>query len=137
MPVRSPLRIVALLAAAFFLAAGDRLVADDQFDKTLLPAFTQHCVKCHGKEKVKGKVNLLEIKSGASLLKNPALIRDVIEALDAGDMPPEDEPPLNPEKRAEMIASLKAVLRAATAGHDADRVQISRLNRFQYNNAVR
>ena len=137
MPVRSPLRIVALLAAAFFLAAGDRLVADDQFDKTLLPAFTQHCVKCHGKEKVKGKVNLLEIKSGASLVKNPALIRDVIEALDAGDMPPEDEPPLNPEKRAEMIASLKAVLRAATAGHDADRVQISRLNRFQYNNAVR
>ena len=63
--------------------------------EVLQSAFRQSCVKCHGKNgKVEGKVNLLELKTADDLLAKPALVRDLIEVLDSGYMPPEDEPAL-------------------------------------------
>ena len=109
-----------------------------QFDSLLKPLFAQHCIKCHGGEKTKGKVNLREITTSAHLRANPKLLKELIEAVDSYDMPPEDEPEIPEAKREELLASLKATLREATAANPEDRhVQIRRLNRFQYNNAVR
>lgn len=130
-------KITLLILAITCVTMGSGVIADDHFDKVLLPAFTQHCLKCHGKEKVKGKVNLHEITSAAQFLSNPKLIKDVLDAVDATDMPPEEEPQLDAVKRAEMVAALKAMLRASTNGPESARNQISRLNRFQYNNSIR
>ena len=33
----------------------------DDFERQLKPFFANHCIKCHGGDKVKGKVNLKEI----------------------------------------------------------------------------
>ena len=72
----------------------------DSFDGILKPAFSQNCIKCHGeKEKVKGKVNLLDLKNSAELEGNSKLLGKLIEALEFEDMPPEDEPPLDPKLR--------------------------------------
>ena len=111
--------------------------ADDEFQEKLQPLFAQHCVKCHGGDKVKGKVNLKEIGNARQFLGKPALIKELIDVLDAGDMPPEDEPQLKPADRAELLTTLKAMLRTAASGQAAKRNPPRRLNRFQYNNAVR
>lgn len=139
MPIRLLMRGVLPLVAVLLPATGGRAMADDGFEKILKPAFAQHCVKCHGKEKdkVKGKINLHEITTSPQLLSNPRLIQKMIEALDTADMPPEKEPPLDPTKRAELVAALKTMLRAAPADPHTPRNQISRLNRFQYNNSIR
>ncbi|MBT3913471.1 MAG: DUF1588 domain-containing protein [Verrucomicrobia bacterium] len=61
----------------------------------------------------------------------------MIEVIDAADMPPEDEPRLTEAQRANLLASLKTELRAATANAKGGHIPIRRLNRFQYNNTVR
>lgn len=109
----------------------------DEFDQFLKPFFTKNCVKCHGGEKVKGKVNLKEIANVKQFLANPELIKELIEVIDAADMPPEDEPRLTEAQRANLLATLKTELRAATATAKGGHIPIRRLNRFQYNNAVR
>jgi len=127
------LRGILLLAFAWLSAAS---VADD-FQQKLQPIFARHCVKCHGGEKVKGKVNLNEIANAGQLLAKPELIKEIIDVIDAGDMPPEDEPQLQPTDRSELLISLKVMLRDAATGQAAKRNPPRRLNRFQYNNAVR
>ena len=111
--------------------------AADPFAQQLKPLFARHCVKCHGGEKVKGKVNLKQITSAGQFLAQPDLIKEIIEVLDTGDMPPEDELSLPPADRVASVATLKAQLRTATAGQVARSNPVRRLNRFQYNNAVR
>ena len=111
--------------------------AADEFEQVLKPLFAKSCVKCHGGEKVKGKVNLKEIANAKQFLARPKLIKQLIEVIDGADMPPEDEPRLTEAQRANLLATLKAELRAATATAKGERIPIRRLNRFQYNNAVR
>jgi len=109
----------------------------DDFQHKLQPVFARHCVKCHGGEKVKGKVNLKEIANAGQFLAKPELIKEIIDVIDAGDMPPEDEPQLKPADRAAMLTSLKSMLQTAATVQVAKRNPPRRLNRFQYNNAVR
>ena len=111
--------------------------AADDFLQKLQPVFAKHCFKCHGGEKVKGKVNLKEIANAGQFLAKPAMIKELIDVLDAGDMPPEDEPPLPPATRAEMLTTLKVMLRTAATGQTAKPNPPRRLNRFQYNYTVR
>ncbi|MBC8325986.1 MAG: DUF1588 domain-containing protein [Verrucomicrobia subdivision 3 bacterium] len=111
--------------------------AAEEFEQFLKPLFAKSCVKCHGGEKVKGKINLKQITTAQQFLAKPELIQELIEVIDAADMPPEDEPQLTQAQRTKMLATLKAQLRAATVGIKARPVRIRRLNRFQYNNAVR
>ena len=115
------------------------VVGGDAFAEFLQPAFAQSCVKCHGKgPKVKGKVNLFELKSVSDLAKKPELLRKLIEALDSEEMPPEKEPALAPEKRQRLVAELKEILRLSVDSQESlARTPIRRMNRFQYNNAVK
>ena len=124
---------VLLLSFLYILAAP----AADEFELVLKPLFAKNCVKCHGGEKVKGKVNLKEIANAKQFLAKPELIKQLIEVIDVADMPPEDEPRLTEAQRVDLLATLKAQLRAATATAKGAHIPLRRLNRFQYNNAVR
>jgi len=126
-----------LLPTVMFLWINGQVRAED-FNKFLQPLFNAKCVKCHGKKgKVKGKVNLLQIRTASQFLKKPKLIKDMIEAIDANDMPPEKEPRLNRTTRLKLLSSLRTMLREATTGKKTKPVPYRRLNRFQYNNVVK
>jgi len=119
--------LILLLAGTTQASSGDAVLA----------LFKSRCVKCHGKDgKVKGKLNLLEIKTAARLTGDLERLQTILEVLDASEMPPEKEPPLKPETRAAAVADLQKLLRAATAGADFAPTPIRRMNRLQYNNAV-
>ena len=111
--------------------------AADEFHQFLKPLFARNCVKCHGEKKIKGKVNLKEIVTTKQFLAKPELIKELIEVIDAADMPPEDEPQLKDAERMKLLAALKTQLRTATTGSKAKHSRIRRLNRFQYNNVIR
>lgn len=104
----------------------------------ILKVFQTSCVKCHGKDdKVKGKVNLLEIHSLDALKKNPQLLGKIVEAIDFEEMPPEDEPQLAPETRKDLLTSLEDLLDESLAESKVyPKAPIRRMTRFQYNNAV-
>ena len=99
--------------------------------------FQQSCVKCHGKSgKAKGEVNLLKIRTAADLTADLERLQAVIEVLDAGEMPPEKEPALQPGVRAAAVKQLRHLLRAATLAQGFAPTPIRRMNRLQYSNAV-
>ena len=141
-PGRTYPRLIAATLATILLSSAASLAAggtdEAAFESFLKPLLAEHCVKCHGGEKTKGKVNLKEISTSGHLLAKPKLLKEMLEAVDAYDMPPEDEPEIPEPRRQQLVTTLKAMLRkAAAGGAGQDQVRIRRLNRFQYNNTVR
>ena len=117
-------------AVANLAQAGD-------FETFIKPLVAANCVKCHSGKKPKGEVDFKAIASSEQFLANPSLIKEMIDVLDANDMPPEDEPALDPGARTKLLATLKTMLRQAAAKAKTPPTQIRRLNRFQYNNAIK
>jgi cytochrome c551/c552 len=95
----------------------------------------RHCVACHGRDgKVKGKVDLLAAKLSDDL----ELTRRIIELVDSGEMPPEEKAPLKPDERQRLVSELRGILHLAAETRRAyPATPVRRMNRFQYNNAVK
>ncbi len=132
-----PVNVILMLRSSIIfclLITAALVTAED----SIVPVIQKNCVQCHGKDgKVKGKVNLLEIKDVAALSADPELLQKLVEAIDFEEMPPEDEPQLAPDERAKLLAELEALLHKSVAGKNAySQAPIRRMNRFQYNNAV-
>ena len=108
-------------------------VKANDFDSFLKPLFEKKCSECHGKKKTKGKVNLFEIKSYEQLKTKGKLIKEVIEAVDANDMPPEDEAQLTKAEKEKLLLSLKNILKDSADIKEIKETAYRRLNRFQYN----
>ncbi|MBC8190507.1 MAG: DUF1592 domain-containing protein [Puniceicoccaceae bacterium] len=123
---------------AFMLSTGisPAVLAEESFAALRLE-FDSHCIKCHGKAgKVKGKVDLLALKSDNDLLSKPELLEKLLTVLKDHEMPPEDEAPLPEATRMQMVVPLQMMLREALKNQPFEPTQIRRMNRFQYNNAV-
>lgn len=65
------------------------------------------------------------------------MILAMLKAIDSYDMPPQDEPELGESVRQEAVVVLKSLLRESTGATPIPEIPMRRLNRFQYNNAVK
>ena len=98
----------------------------------------QHCFRCHSTKKKKGKVNLEALVKRGDFLKNVDLARHAAEAMAKAEMPPEDEPQPAKSERAKLAAFFEGVVdEYVTANTTLEPVVMRRLNRYEYNNAVR
>ena len=127
----------ALISLLCIFAADAWSSETDRFTTIVSPVIQKHCVKCHGAEgEAEGDVNLLELRS-ENLSENVELIRRLIDVLDLEEMPPEEEPQLEPKLRQNLVTELKAILHASVSKQKTfSHAPIRRMNRFQYNNAV-
>ena len=110
-PQQNGFRFLLLLLGSFYLQAAD------DFGEVVQPLLVKHCTKCHGDvwRKVKRvKVNLAEISTGKEFLARPNLIKEMLEVIDGGDMPPEEESPLLETERTHLLASLRTLLVEST-----------------------
>ena len=103
------------------------------------PVMATYCFKCHGdKEKVKGKVNLKKLTTRKDFLADIELTRKVAEALAYQEMPPEDEEQLPEAEHGKLSALFNGVLEEyLKASGTLKPVVMRRMNRYEYNNAVR
>jgi hypothetical protein len=126
------------LMAVFLFSLQASAYDEKVFKDIIQPVFKESCGKCHGaKEKIKGDVNLMELKTVKDLSNNPELIQVMIDVLDFEEMPPEDEEPLNAATRKSLVIHLTDLLQVAvTTQQNYPATPIRRMNRFQYNNAV-
>lgn len=100
----------------------------------------QYCLRCHGAGKVKGEVNLAAALAAKphGLASDLELLGQVIDALSDREMPPADEKQPTPAQRNRLIAELRTMLKKRLADRPAlPRVPIRRMNRLEYNNAVK
>ena len=103
------------------------------------PVLTTYCYGCHGdKGKVKGKVNLKELTSGQDFLSNIELVHKAAETMAYQEMPPKDEKQPGAEERRQLAALFNGYLEKhlKTSGR-LKPVVMRRLNRYEYNNAVK
>ena len=120
------------LAAISLITSGPAMAQD--FDRTLTPFLNQHCARCHGADDQQGQVRVDTLDR--EIVDNDTAQRwqDLLDVLNSGDMPPEDETQPSDDE-------LKVVLRALTKTlEDARRrlndtggeIAMRRLNQREY-----
>ena len=108
--------------------------------KEMVSSFIKkNCIQCHGPEKQKGKLRLDELPLEMSNDSIAAHWQDVLDTLNAGDMPPEEEEEQPSKKEltgflAELTGKLKDARRQLS--DQGREVAMRRLNRREYVNSV-
>lgn len=126
------LRRFVLLATAASLLAGSLVAADTA---TVLQ---RYCLECHDSGTKKGDVSLegIDLRNPAA---NPDLWERVVRKLHHRQMPPQDEERPDEATYQRLVADLSGALdRAAAAAPNPGRTEsLRRLNRTEYQNAIR
>ncbi|MFN0017238.1 MAG: DUF1588 domain-containing protein [Pirellulaceae bacterium] len=125
-----------VLILTFFTSAVLKCHAAEDYETFVKPLLEARCIKCHSGETANGKFNLQDVALAEDILKKPELLTELISVIELGDMPPEDEPALVQAERSRLLESLKGLLNQS-APSSVPQVPLHRLNRYQYNNAVR
>jgi len=130
------------LSSVLFAGAWSSLLgaAPIDFESQVRPVLAEHCFKCHGEKKQKGKLRLDTL--AADLLNDRAAAErwhDVRDALNLGEMPPKKEPQLKQEERRVLVSwidqEITALLKARK--NTDGRVILRRLNNVEYQNTMR
>ena len=107
--------------------------------KEVAPILQQHCYRCHGPEKQESRVRL-DTLSGDLLNDRAAaeIWHEVLNVLNAAEMPPEDEPQLTAAELETLTTQIRAQLQAADEANSGTegRVVMRRLNRREYQNTM-
>lgn len=109
------------------------------FGEKIVPFFQEYCVKCHGENKSKGDVTLHDFKGGFVGENDQDLWEIILEVLEDGEMPPEDEKQPDTRLRKEVSDWIELSLRNSVAnGLDEEGEPTTRrLTNFEYENTLR
>ena len=100
--------------------------------------FKTHCLACHDSETKEGKVDLENLSFRITSIEQAELWQKVLNALNSGEMPPEDsEQPDNTEK-ADFLDDLAQTMVTArqTLSDSGGNITLRRLNRREYSNSI-
>lgn len=133
---RFPVVLALLLASGSLTAAAQTEVREEPFQPTV---FVQaHCLRCHGPDKQKGDRRFDALQADFAREKSLDQWQEILDVINAGDMPPDDEdqPPATEISRfvASVTGQLDAAQRTLTA---RSQVSFRRLNRYEYLNTIR
>jgi len=98
-----------------------------------------NCVSCHGPEKQKGKFRVDDLPFEVTNLETAEKWQKVLNQMNSGDMPPEDEKQPKNEAKADFLDDLANVMVAArrSLGDQNGVITLRRLNRREYKNTLR
>src|ERR1043165_1912248 len=132
-----PIRLVHALVLASGMSA--LVAADIPATAAMQPFLKAHCVECHDADTAKGGLDLTTASFDLADRQAQARWVKVHDRVASGEMPPKKKP--RPETGAQQafLAELSKPLGAADARREAaeGRATLRRLNRLEYENAVR
>jgi mono/diheme cytochrome c family protein len=101
--------------------------------------FETHCIACHGPEKSKGKMTLHTLDGDLGSGQDLERWEDILDVLELGEMPPEDEPQPSDAERRAVIQWIDSELRdhVASPGKEVQLAVTRRLTNFEYQNTMR
>ena len=107
--------------------------------KDVKPILASRCYGCHGDNgKVKGKINLKKVQTMEDFLDDIELTQKIADALHFKEMPPEDEKQLSEKEHKIMSALFRSYLDTyIKESGSLKQTVMRRMNRYEYNNAVR
>ena len=97
-----------------------------------------HCIRCHGPDREKGDLRVDQLSRDFATGLDGHLWAEVIERVNAGEMPPEDEQQPSEGEMASFIEQLDEKIREGRAARMAARPPVAhyRLSRKEYQNTV-
>ncbi|NCF86645.1 MAG: DUF1588 domain-containing protein [Verrucomicrobiaceae bacterium] len=102
------------------------------------PVMKEYCFRCHGVEKTEGKLDLTRFLTREDFLDDIERTRQIVDALEFHEMPPEDETQLPIQKHSRLTAMFRGFIDDYLQEESSlPPVVMRRLNRYEYNNAVR
>ncbi|WP_395716477.1 DUF1592 domain-containing protein [Prosthecobacter sp.] len=115
------------------------LAADPAMPEKHRALFKEHCVSCHGPEKQKGKFRVDDLPLAITNVEIAEKWQKVLNAMNSGDMPPEDEKQPASAAKADFLDDLANVMVAArrSLGDQKGVITMRRLNRREYKNTLR
>lgn len=142
---RAPIAVLLLmLALAWCVAVAPVSAAEipegaGGFQSTVLPFFKANCIRCHGPEKIKGEITLHTLDGELSTGNDVERWELILEMLESGEMPPEDEPQPSAVEREAIVTWIESGLRVyVTNGNRAVATPTARrLTNFEYQNTIR
>jgi mono/diheme cytochrome c family protein len=101
--------------------------------------FKEHCVSCHGPEKQKGQFRVDDLPLAITNVEIAEKWQKVLNAMNSGDMPPEDEKQPATAAKTDFLDDLANVMVAArrSLGDQKGVITMRRLNRREYKNTLR
>ncbi len=131
-----PLAAGLLVHSLAHAAGAERPAVMDEKHRVL---FREHCVSCHGPEKQKGKFRVDDLPLAITDVETAEKWQKVLNAMNSGDMPPEDEKQPSKEAKADFLDDLANVMVAArrNLGDQKGVITMRRLNRREYKNTLR
>ncbi len=135
MPLLRYFTVSFLVATTAFAAEPPHAALDERY-RTF---FSDNCLKCHNAEKQKGKVRLDDISFTVDSIERADLWQKVIDAVNSGDMPPEDEKQPEPAAKTDFLSDLSLTMVAARSrlADSGGKSAMRRLNRREYKNTIR
>ena len=118
----------------------DSLVEGTPLSQEIIqPFLEQHCIQCHGSEKQKGQLRFDQVHWEITTNDAAQRWQDVLDVLNGGEMPPEDEPRPSNEELIDVLDSLTRSLVDARKRLTANGGEITmrRLNQREYANTIR
>jgi hypothetical protein len=111
--------------------------AEVPFPQTVEGFVKEHCSRCHGPSKSKGGLNLHALKRDVSSGADGETWAKVLEMVESGEMPPDDEPQPTAADRQAVVQWLRSGLQAAAKSAEALPPTARRLTNFEYQNTMR
>ena len=98
-----------------------------------------HCVQCPGPEKQKGKFRVDTLPLAVNDLENAERWQKILNSLNSGEMPPEEEPQPDRSRKADFLEDLAQVMVVArkSLSDQKGAIVLRRLNRREYRNTLR
>lgn len=127
-------RFFSILFALFAGAAVVAATETDPFENFL----QSHCVNCHGPDKKKGRLRIDQLSRNFRFGEDSQRWAEVLEKINSGEMPPEEEPKLGQEEITIFVTDLDTKLKEGRASRMAARPAVAhyRLSRKEYQNTV-
>lgn len=101
--------------------------------------FKEYCASCHNAEKQKGKLRLDDIPFTVDTIERADVWQKILNALNSGEMPPEEEKQVPANLKVEFLDDLAQTLVVArkTLSDSGGNIAMRRLNRREYKNTLR
>jgi hypothetical protein len=127
-------RIASILLSADILTLALCSQAAEPFEEFL----QKHCIDCHGPKKSKGDLRLDQLSRDFKSGIDGQVWAEVVEKINAGEMPPKDESQPTADEIGKVIAQLDVRIREGRAARMAKRPPVAhyRLSRKEYQNTV-
>ena len=99
----------------------------------------EHCEKCHGAEKEKGKFRVDDLAFSIGDLRTAERWQRVLNAMNSGEMPPEEEKAIPNGLKTDFLDELSHTMVKArrSLGDQRGEITLRRLNRREYQNSLK